>query len=500
MRGKLLRWLLLPLGTVWLVDALDTYLRTQRTVNSAYDRALYGSVLSISERISLVGGRPVVDIPPVALDVLDTEAQERVFYRVAYRVGDGPEIFLTGYPDLPAPRGEALPIQPEGLDERLATAGPGTTVGADAVAGLATDAPLRDPAFDDMVFRGDPVRVASLRRRIPTAPPIEVLVQVAETLGGRSQLRRAAMARELSFQLTAILCALGAVWLGITRGLRPLRRLSRDVTSRDATDLAPLPLEEVPREVVPVVEAVNGLMQRLRETLSEQQRFIADASHALRTPLAVLRSEADLALRLTEPADLRRAVVQLRDHVQATSHLASQLLTLARVGRHGDDAPSRRLDLAATAREACSALVPAALERQADLGYAGEAAGPLPVLGREQELREAIGNLVDNALRYGRPGGTVTVSARREGERAVLAVEDDGPGIGAEDLEQVLQPFHRLPGSPGDGSGLGLAIVKEIADGHGAPLLLLRGSGGRGLRVELRLPALPDESSGATGS
>jgi two-component system sensor histidine kinase TctE len=236
-----------------------------------------------------------------------------------------------------------------------------------------------------------------------------------------------------------------------------------------------------------MIASVNELLERLRETLSAQDRFIADAAHALRTPLAVLRSEADLAMRLKDPEGLHRAISQLRDHVHSTSHLANQLLALARVGRRGVPAPSDRFDLAVTARETCAALVPSALERGADLGYAGEAS--LPVRGRAQELREAIENLVDNALRYGPPGVAITVSARREGAQGVLVVEDDGPGIAAGERQRVLEPFYRSPGSPGYGSGLGLAIVAEIASSHGTPLWLGPGTGGRGLRVELRLPA-----------
>lgn len=481
LRAKLLRWLLLPLGILWLADAAGTYLATRRTVNSAYDRSLYASLLAISEHVKVVDGRPMVDIPPVAIEVLDTEAQDRIFYKVSYRIGDGPDTYLTGYPDLP------LPTEEEGtafdfLDERRATASPDYS---SAVAALRS--PSRVPSFVDSDYHGYPIRVATMRTTFPTAPRTDLVVQVAESTGGRNHLLRVMVARELSVQAVAILLALGSVWFGVSRGLRPLRSLSRQVTRRSANDLAPLPLEQVPHEVVPVVAAVNDLLVRLRETLAAQGRFIADASHALRTPLAVLRSEADLALRLQDPEALRTAVGSLRDHVLATSHLGSQLLTLARVGRRGEHSPAAWFDLAAAARDTCAALVPAALERGADLGYAGESS--LQVLGREQELREAIGNLVDNALRYGHRDVLITVNVRQEGGQVVLAVEDDGPGIAPGELERVLEPFYRPPGSPGDGSGLGLAIVKEIAVGHGAQLRLDSGPDGVGLRVELRLPS-----------
>jgi two-component system, OmpR family, sensor histidine kinase TctE len=374
LRAKLLRWLLVPLGILWLGDAVGTYLATRRAVNSAYDRSLYASLLSISEHVKLVGGWPLVDIPPVALEVLDTEAQDRIFYKVSFRIGDGPDTYLTGYSDLPLPTEEQEGSAFDVVDERRATASPDASSQA-----AAPRPPSSVPTFVDSDFHGYPVRVATMRTSYPTAPRTEVVVQVAETLGGRNHLMRVMVARELSVQMVAILLALGSVWFGVSRGLRPLRSLSRQVTRRSANDLAPLPLERVPHEVVPVVASVNDLMVRLRETLAAQGRFIADASHALRTPLAVLRSEADLALRLEDPQALRTAVGSLRDHVHATSHLASQLLTLARVGRRGEQTETAWFNLAAAARDACAALVPAALERGADLGYAGESS--LQVLG-----------------------------------------------------------------------------------------------------------------------
>lgn len=481
LRAKLLRWLLVPLGLLWLADAFGTYLSTRRTVDAAWDRSLYASVLAIAEHITLVDGRPVVDMPPLALEVLDTEAQDRIYYKIAYRLGDGPETYLTGYPDLPAPSAPMETVLGVGY-EWAATAVPESP---DPVSAMRAATP--GPSFANADFHGYAIRVATLRRDFPTAPPTEVLVQAAETVGGRSHLMRVMVARELAVQAGAILLAVLAVWFGVSRGLLPLRNLSAQLTRRSASDLAPLPLEQVPHEAAPVVASVNDLMVRLQETLASQDRFIADASHALRTPLAVLRSEADLALRLQDPEELRVAVGQLRDHVHASSHLASQLLTLARVGRRGEHAPAVPFDLAVAARDTCASLVPAALERGVDLGYAGEES--VEVRGREQELREVIGNLVDNALRYGKRPGLITVSAQRDGAQAVLAVEDDGPGIPPGERERVLEPFYRPAGSSGDGSGLGLAIVKEIAAGHGATLRLDSNPGGRGLRVELRFPA-----------
>jgi two-component system sensor histidine kinase TctE len=433
------------------VDALHTFFTVRSAINAAYDRALYASALAISERVTLSGTTPVVDIPPVALEVLDTASQERLFYRVGYRVGGGESVFLTGYADLPGP-----PVEPSS-----------------------------EPSFYDQRYRGDEVRVSALRTAFPTEPPVTVLVQVAETVGGRGGRTQELVARELVAQLLLIVLAAGIVWLGVSRGLRPLTQVSRDVAHRSAADLTPVAPLDVPHEVSPLVFAVNELMARLRKTIAAQRRFIADASHQLRTPLAVVQAKAELALREEDPSALVKALTDLFEHSQATTHLATQLLTLARTDPE-QAGETRVLDLVGVAREACAALVPEAITRGVDLGFEGE--GPAFVAGREHLLREALANLVHNAVHYGARPGTVTVSvARREG-RAVLAVEDDGPGIPEAERGRVLERFYRGPGTRGPGAGLGLAIVKQIADGHGASLHLLDGASGRGLRVELRFP------------
>jgi two-component system sensor histidine kinase TctE len=454
LRAQLLGYLLVPLGLLWIVDALHTFFTVRSAINAAYDRALYASALAISERVTLAGTTPLVDIPPIALEVLDTASQERLFYRVAYRFGREQEAFLTGYEDLPRPPAE----------------------------------PAEAPVFYDRHYRGDPVRVTALRTVFPTEPPVAVIVQVAETVGGRGSRTRELVARELVAQLLLIVLAGGIVWLGVWRGLRPLTEISRDVAHRSAADLTPLAAQDAPEEVSPLVLAVNDLMARLRKTLAAQRRFIADASHQLRTPLAVVQTKAELALREEDPAAVVKALADLYEHSRTTTHLASQLLALARTDSE-QAGESRVLDLHAVARDACASLVPDALARGVDLGFDGE--GPLPVVGREHLLREAIANLVQNAVSYGARPGTVTVSvARREG-RAVLAVEDDGPGIPEAERARVVERFYRVPGTAGIGAGLGLAIVKQIADAHGAGLFLLSGADGRGLRAELRFPSTP---------
>ncbi|HEY6098443.1 MAG TPA: HAMP domain-containing sensor histidine kinase, partial [Anaeromyxobacter sp.] len=203
----------------------------------------------------------------------------------------------------------------------------------------------------------------------------------------------------------------------------------------------------------------------------------------------VIQTKAELVLREEDPAAVVSAVVDLHEHSRATTRLANQLLSLAR-SEPGQGGEARRLDLDALARDACTAHVSDAFGRGVDLGYEGQ--GPAAVVGREVLLREAIANLVQNALAYGARPGTVTVSVTRPAPgRVVLAVEDDGPGIPVEERARVLERFHRAAGAHCGGAGLGLPIVAQIAEGHGATLHLLDGAGGKGLRVELRFPDAP---------
>jgi two-component system sensor histidine kinase TctE len=462
LRARLLVSLLVPVGAVWAIDAWFTYDTVRRSMDTAYDRALHASALAISEHVTLGAGEPVVDLPAVALEMLDTGEQERVFYRVSYRTGGGPDTFITGYEDLPAAPVIAPAAKPSAL------------------------------VFYEARYRGDAIRVAALRTDLPTEPGTAVLVQVAETLGGRANMSRHIVVRALAVEFLLIALTGALVAFGVSRGLRPLLELSRQVANRSASDLTPI-AEHVPREVRPLVDATNGFMARVRAAIAAQRRFIADASHQLRTPLSVLRAEADAALRREGAAELREAVERLRAHSEATSHLATQLLALARAEPDSAGAGALApIDLASVARETCAALVPHALSHQVDLGYEGD--GPASVRGDALLLRELLSNLVDNAVRHGRPAGRITVSVTSGGgtpAAPTLAVEDDGPGIPAAERERVLERFYRVPGTRGDGCGLGLAIVNEVARRHGATLHLLDGPDGKGLRVEVRFRTAP---------
>lgn len=461
LRYQLLRWLLIPLGGLCIVGASLARLTVQHAINRAYDRALHAAALEMSEHLRMVGPRPVVDLPPLALELLDTTDQDRIFYSASYRSADGADVFMTGYDDLPrAPPG-----------------------------------PAGKAIFYNAEYRGERVRIAALHTAMPANPPVMVATQVAQTVGGRKALIDAILAQALGQQLFLLLLGAAIVWMGVTRGLSPLRTLSREVAGRTATDLSPLKLHRAPEEVSALIGAIDQLMTRVRDAIAVQRRFIADASHQLRTPLAVLRTQAESALREEDPAAVRQVLAQLRDHSQATSHLASQLLSLARAEPAAMPPDATQIvDLSVLAREACAALVPEALARRADLGFEGE--GPALIRAQPVLIRELIANLVDNAFRYA-PGATITVRVEaRGGSGVLLVVEDDGPGIPREERGRAVERFYRGAGAKEDGAGLGLAIVREIARTHGGGVSLCDGPGGNGLRVEVQFPvaalAVPD--------
>jgi two-component system sensor histidine kinase TctE len=251
-----------------------------------------------------------------------------------------------------------------------------------------------------------------------------------------------------------------------------------------------LPAAQAPQEVQPLIHAMNELFERLSDALSAQQRFIADAAHQLRTPVAGIKTQTELALRMRDPAERQLALQQLHTATVNLSRLIHQLLALARSEPGAQSAHAlERIDLTREMREATSEWVPKALQRNIDLGFE-EPEQPVWVRGNAFLLRELLGNLLDNAIRYSPADGRVTVRMLREANDAVLRVEDNGPGIPSDQRGRVFERFYRVLDSTTDGCGLGLAIVREIARGHGATVALESGANGSGTVVLVRFPAV----------
>lgn len=443
LRQQLLTWLAIPLAVLLVSGTLFSYWVALRSATITYDRALLDPALALAEHVDGDSG-DVLDLPKVAQDVLRIDSYDRIYFSVSRLDGE----LLAGQPEMPPPP----PSVPEG--HRLFYCG---TVNAERV------------------------RIAALYVPRPNGP---VVIQVAETMVKRSRLTREILVGETVPDLMVAIMAMVLVWFGILRSLAPLERLRSEIAQRSARDLRPLDGSYAPAEVRPLVGTLNELLGNLRDALDSQQRFTANAAHQLRTPLAGLQTQVELALRQPAPEPMLRSLDQLRGATVRAAHLANQLLALSRAepGGHRPDA-LRALDLRSVAQDAAATWVPRALPKDLDLGFEIEHA---PVSGDARLLRDLLDNLLENAIRYTPEGGRITVRTGVEGDQSVVSVEDDGPGIPADQRERVFQRFYRVPGSTGDGSGLGLAIVHEIVNAHGASASIDSGTDGRGTRVQVR--------------
>jgi two-component system sensor histidine kinase TctE len=453
LKRRLLIWLLVPLLTLTAAMLVDASRGAINASDRAYDRLLGASAAAIAERIIFGDSGLEVDLPSVALEMLGSTAQDRVFYRVQGPGG----AFITGYPD--------LPHEPQAGKFR-----------ADGNA-----------VFFDAVYRGEPIRVAVLKQPILLGrQAADAEVAVAQTRGERDRLASdLVVASGVRFALlVAATCVIA--WFGISRGLAPLERLQAAILARSPDNFSPIEAN-VPSEVRHVVAAVNTVMQRLAHSIAVTERFIADASHQLRTPLAAIQTSAQLALRESDEGRLRSSVAELLATTQRTSRLATQLLTHARASDQTVGVGEEPVAIDALAADVVREMVPAAAARDIDLGLEGSTGGR-QLAGDAVLLQEMLANLVDNALRHGRQRGVVTVRLSPYGqEGALVEVEDDGPGIAPGERQRVFERFRRL-GGRGDGAGLGLAIVRHIVERHGGSIQLGDAPAPGGLLVRVELP------------
>jgi two-component system sensor histidine kinase TctE len=455
LQRDLMLWLVLPLFALWAGGSLVAYRIASAIAENVYDRWLFDSARSLAAQVKWTDGQVRVDLPPAARQLLVYDAQDRVYFSV-----EGPDgQLVSGDPDLPSAEAPA------------------------ARGGR--------PVFFDGVYKARPVRVAALLvNPDPAGASKAVRVKVAETVTKRSKVAGEVLAALALPQL--VLIALGGlmVWLGLSRGLAPLHALCEQIARRSPRDLQALPDLQVPAELEPVVTALNELFERLNRALSAQRRFVADAAHQLRTPLAGLQMQAQLALRQDTLEAVREVLEQLQAAAERSAHMGNQLLSLARAEPRLElDAPTSPVDLASLVREVASDWVGGALEKDVDLGFDGPATGPW-VNGDALLLREMVNNLLDNAVKYTPPGGRVTVRLEQEGGGAVLTVEDNGPGIPAGEREKVFGRFYRVLGTTPSGAGLGLAIVREVAAAHDAEVIAASGPEGKGTSMRVVFKAL----------
>lgn len=453
LRRRLELWLMLPLLAICTVILFEAWFTARDSANRAYNRSLRGSALSIADRIVRIDGEIQVDLPYVALEMLTSGGEDRVFYRILGNQGE----FITGYRTLPDP--------PEPTDKA---------------------SPFR---YYDAEFRGETIRVVDYRGELTDqGVTYPFRVQVAETKIERERLAREILLR-WSSRLLFLLAIVAAIsWIAISKGLRPLRQLEKSVARRNRNDLSPMKVE-VPEEVRSLVDSINALLERLGNNLESMQRFIDDSAHQLKTPLAAIRTQAQQAQASKDPQQMSQALEKVQQIAIRANHLVSQLLSLARA-TPGVDRYSRfsRLNLVELASSVTSNWVPKALLRSIDLGFESNT-NEITLEADQLMLEELLGILLDNACSYCPGGSKVTVRVDRpDSGHARLLVEDDGPGIAPELHERVLERFYRVDNDNGEGSGLGLAIVREFANAHQASLQLSRGVDDRGLKITLLFP------------
>jgi two-component system sensor histidine kinase TctE len=452
LRMQVALWLLLPLLGLLALDSWLTYQRAMSAAHVAFDRTLSSSLKSIREGVRLNDSEIEVDLPYLALEMFESSDGGKIYYLIREDNGRA----VTGYPDLPLPKGRD-----------------------------AGDGALFATRYYDAVYRGERLRMAALRlpvHDVPTAQSRVVWVMVGETIEARQALAREILMGSLLQEGLLVVIALGIVWLGVGRGLRPLNRLSAKVAARTEDDPTPLDTGAMPSELAPLVDSINQYIGRTQRMQVARRRFFADAAHQLKTPLAAVQAGVELALRPDEQQRANGAVRQAAKIVQ-------QLLSLSRLDSDSGHAVAHKpVALHRLARSVTLDWSPVARARDIDLGFEHEA--DVDVHGQPDLLGEMIGNLIDNAIRYAGDRAVMTVRVSRDGEHARLDVIDNGPGIPAHERDAVFERFHRGSKTQTvEGTGLGLSIVREIARVHQGRVALGDAAGG-GLIVTVRLPAV----------
>lgn len=448
-RQLIIRMLSMMLPLFVLLWAI-AFLSSQYFINEAFDRSLIRRTYALADRVEVVHGKVRVDLPIAAREMMAFDQEDLLFHRVIdqhHQVVEG-ELSM---PPLPGNKG----LRPGQL------------------------------LVYDGVKDGEKVRVAAFALSLKgTSASGVALVQVGETLSRRLALADRATLAIVIPMLLMTLTAAAAIAYGVGRGLEPVRRLRDRLSARTAFDLSPVPLEGTPAELRPFLDEINSLLLRLSDAVEAQSRFVSDAAHQLRTPIAGIRAQAEAALASPRLENSQRALERIAQSTQTMGDLVQKLLMLARVDAAENTLRLDRLDGVELVKEVAREWAPQALDKGVEIGFE-RSGGEAWMMGDAQLLREMLANLIDNALRYGGTRITLTVSSSEQG--VTWFVEDNGPGIPEQQRAAVFLPFHRLSGCVG-GAGLGLTIVQRIAELHGARVDLESVASGTGLIVRVRFP------------
>lgn len=451
LRSRLLAWLLVPLAVIAAVAVASTWRTAEVGAGLVVDRMLTASARVIAEQIKEHDGVYEALIPPSALEMFQSEDRDRVVYRVAAPGGT----LIAGYPDLPLPRRAPTEAAPVGYD---------TT------------------------FRAEPIRAVALLQPVVGAKGLGfATVVVGQTLKGRTRIVTELWVTALATQLIVLGVAGVIAAFALTRGLASVRRLGEEVAARDPKARGAIAAADIPSELAPLVDALNAAFRRVGTYVDLQRRFIADAAHQLRTPLAVMKTKVAVGLKEDTAEARGRTLAALDTSLDGLNRLVRQLLMLARAEQGADALMKTDADLEAITRDVLDRLIGFALDRGIDLAFEADP-GPMPLSGHATLLGELVAALVENAVTYTPAGGAVTITLHAERGHYRLAVADTGPGIPEAERARVFERFYRGPGAAPEGTGLGLAIVREAVEAHRGTVVLGDGEGGRGLVVEVRLP------------
>ncbi len=456
---RLLLLLLVP-GLLLLVvaEVWQTWRTAVDAANAAYDRSLLGAIKAIDANISTASGGLAVELPYRMLEFFELTASGKVYFRVATENG----LVEIGNSDLPPP--------PKAL-----------------ITGQAL--------FSDAVYFDEPVRVGAYARVLDQ--PLggqtvgqRLVIQVAETLESRQAFTRALVLQSVARDVLLMLIVSGLLVLAVGWALRPLARLRGEVQARAPQDLRPIDTFGIPADVQPLVDAINFHIERNRQQTEARQRFVDDASHQLRTPLTTLSTQVGFALRETDPAQQREALAAIKVQLEETVRQTNQMLALARMD--SAEVALELQDVTALAEAVTREWWHEARASGIDLGFEADD-GPLNLRIHAGLLKEALSNLLHNAIRYTPRGGQVTVKLRHTASHGIVAVADNGPGMPVQELARAGERFFRGSQTTQPGSGLGLAIVRSIAERFGGALHVSAGPDDRGLVVAMELPLPPAE-------
>lgn len=444
LKSALVIRLIIPALLFIVAETLVSYFVTLHYVDEAYDRWLLDSARSLVQEVKVTNKGIYADLPQSALEIFKWDENDQTFFKV---IAEDSGV-LAGDRFVPEPLNVVT---------------------------------WRWPIFSNARVYGKPVRVVSMR--VPGNMPEKVYIHVAETLNKRHDMMIDILLADLIPQLLLTLLISVYLFKGVNWGLAPLHKLADEIAQRSPRDLSPISDAHVFTEVRALTDTINQLLARLSSAIVAQQRFISNAAHQLRTPLAGLKLQAERAQRESNILAMQPALLQIENSADRASHMVTQLLSLARSGPIEGSHELMRVDLRGLVREVCIDWVPKALKKTMELSFE-DPDQEIWVRGDSLLLAELLSNLIDNAIAYGRINGSIVVKLVAE-PQLCLMVEDDGEGIPESERDRIFERFYRIQASPGDGCGLGLAIVKEIADLHQAQVLLTQRQAGSGTIVSV---------------